>query len=85
MDCLDVYCLSKNHYIKVKDDPRKNRHITVKQMNYITGLLPGSKYKLKDNVILENMTIHHASLVIKVLTGEKRLSPVTAQYITREG
>ena len=85
MDCLDALCLSNKHYIKVKDDPRKNRHITVKQMNYITGLLPGSKYKLKDNVILENMTIHHASLVIKVLTGEKRLSPVTAQYITREG
>ena len=81
MDCLDALCLSNKHYTKVKDDPRKNRHITVKQMNYITGLLPGSKYKLKDNVILENITIHHASLVIKVLTGEKHISPVTAQYI----
>ena len=84
MDCLDVYCLSRKPYIKVKDDPRKNRHITVKQMNYITGLLPGSKYKLKDNVILENMTIHHASLVIKVLTGEKRLSSVTSQYLAKK-
>lgn len=84
MDCLDALCLSKNHYTKVKDDVRKNRHITVKQMNYITGLLPGSKYKLKDNVILENMNIHHASLIIKVLTGEKRLSSVTSYYLAKK-
>ena len=82
MDCLDALCLSKNHYIKVKDDPRKNRPITTKQMDYITGLLNRTQYKLKDGVILGDMNIHHANLIIKVLTGEKHISPVTAQYIT---
>ena len=82
MDCLDALCLSNKHYTKVKDDPRKNRPITTKQMDYITGLLNRTQYKLKDGVILDDITIHHASLVIKVLTGEKHLSPVTAQYIT---
>lgn len=83
MDCLDALCLSKNHYTKVKDDPRKNKPITTRQMNYITGLLNRTQYKLKDNVVLGDITIHHASLIIKVLTGEKRISPVTAQYITK--
>lgn len=82
MDCLDALCLSRKQYIKVKDDPRKNKPITTRQMDYITGLLNRTQYKLKDNVILENITIHHASLIIKVLTGEKHISPVTAQYIT---
>lgn len=82
MDCLDALCLSRKQYIKVKDDPRKNKPITTRQMDYITGLLNRTQYKLKDNVVLENITIHHASLIIKVLTGEKHISPVTAQYIT---
>lgn len=82
MDCLDALCLSKNHYTKVKDDPRKNRPITTRQMDYITGLLNRTQYKLKDNVVLGDISIHHASLIIKVLTGEKHISPVTAQYIT---
>lgn len=83
MDCLDALCLSKNHYTKVKDDPRKNKPITTRQMNYITGLLNRTQYKLKDNVVLAGLTIHQASLIIKVLTGEKHISPVTAQYITK--
>lgn len=82
MDCLDALCLSNKHYTKVKDDPRKNRPITTKQIQYITGLLNRTPYKLKNNVVLGNMTIHHANLVIKVLTEKKHISPVTAQYIT---
>ena len=83
MDCVDALCLSRKQYTKVKDDPRKNRPITTKQMDYITGLLNRTQYKLKDNVVLGDITIHHASLIIKVLTGEKHISPVTAQYITK--
>ena len=83
MDCLDVLCLSRKQYTKVKDDPRKNKPITTRQMDYITALLNRTQYKLKDNVVLENINIHHASLIIKVLTGEKHISPVTAQYITK--
>lgn len=84
MDCLDALCLSNKQYIKVKDDPCKNRPITTRQMDYITALLNRTQYKLKDNVVLENMNIHHASLVLKVLTGEKHLSRVTSQYLERK-
>lgn len=82
MDCLDALCLSRKQYIKVKDDTRKNKPITTKQMDYITGLLNRTQYKLKNGVVLGDLTIHHANLIIKVLTGEKHISAVTAQYIT---
>ena len=52
MDCLDALCLSRKQYIKVKDDPCKNRPITTKQMDYITGLLNRTQYKLKNGVVL---------------------------------
>ena len=82
MDCLDALCLSRKQYIKVKDDTRKNKPITTKQMDYITGLLNRTQYKLKNGVVLGDLTIHHANLITKVLTGEKHISAVTAQYIT---
>ena len=84
MDCLDALCLSRKQYTKVKDDPCKNRPITTKQMDYITGLLNRTQYKLKNGVVLGDINIHHASLIIKVLTGEKHISPVTAQYLVRK-